>query len=116
MLVLKVDPDAPEGYGTVKIMDANPRSAHFRQATFRLNEGERNSFVDGKVAIIPLWRDGDKLGVLVTTSEKRAEALEAAHAVARLTNHGGPQDHSAAQAKDAFMAFDFKRCIGLAGR
>jgi hypothetical protein len=35
MLVLKIDPDAAEGYGTVRIMDANPRSAHFRQATFR---------------------------------------------------------------------------------
>jgi hypothetical protein len=40
MLVLKVDPDASEGYGTVRIMDANPRSAHFRQATFFLkNQG-----------------------------------------------------------------------------
>jgi hypothetical protein len=116
LLVLKVDPDAAEGYGTVRVMDANPNSAHFRQATYRLDEGTRDSFADDKVVVIPLWRDGDKLGVLVTTPEKRTEALEAARAVARAMKRGGPQDRVAAQAREAFLAFDFRRCTGLAGR
>ena len=116
MLVLKVDPSAAEGYGTARIMDANPNSPHFRQATFRLDDRTRDSFVDDKVAVIPLWRDGDKLGVLVTTPEKRSEALEAARAVARLIKRGGARDRVATQAKDAFLAFDFRRCIELAGR
>jgi hypothetical protein len=116
MLVLKVDPNVAEGYGTVRIMDANPNSAHFRQATFRPDEGMRYSFVEDNVAVIPLWRDGDKLGVLVTTRDKCAEALEAARAVAGLMKRGGAQDQVATQAKDAFLAFDFQRCIGLAGR
>ena len=116
LLVLKVDPDAAEGYGSVRVMDASPNSAHFRQATFRLDDRTRDSFADDKVAVIPLWRDGDKLGVLVTTPEKRAEALEAARAVAGLMKRKGPQDQVATQAKDAFLAFDFQRCIGLAGR
>ncbi len=116
LLVLKVDPDAAEGYGSVRIMDANPNSAHFRQAAFRLDDRTGDSFADDKVAVIPLWRDGNKLGVLVTTPEKRAEALEAARTVARLMKRGGPQDQVATQAKDAFLAFDFQRCIRLAGR
>jgi len=116
ILVLKVNPSAPEGYGTVQIMDANPVYAHFRQATYRLDAGGRNLFKDSEVAAIPLWKDGERLGVMVTTSEKSTQALEAARAVDTLMRRGGPQDRSAAEAKAAFMAFDFKRCIGLAGR
>ncbi len=116
VLVLKVNPDAPEGYGTVKIMDANPGSAHFSQATFRLDDGGRNLFKDDEVAVIPLWKDGDRLGVIVTTPERSAEALEAAQAVGALMKRKGPGDRLTGEAKAAFMAFDFKRCIGIAGR
>lgn len=116
ILVLKVNPDAPEGYGTVKIMDANPGSAHFRQATFRLDDGGRSLFKDDEVAVIPLWKDGDRLGVIVTTPERSAEALEAARAVDTLMRRAGPQGRLAVEAKAAFMAFDFKRCIGITGR
>jgi hypothetical protein len=48
MLVLKIDPDASEGYGTVKVMDADLGSAHFSHATFRLDERERNSGLEGQ--------------------------------------------------------------------
>jgi hypothetical protein len=116
ILVLKVDPDAPEGYGTVQIMDADPASPHFRQATYRLDAGGRDLFKDSEVAVIPLWKYGERLGVMVTTSEKSTEALEAARAVAALMRRGGPQDRLGAEAKAAFMVFDFKRCIGLAHR
>ena len=116
ILVLKVDPDAPEGYGTLRIMDANPGSAHFRQATFRLDNGSRSLFKDDDVAVIPLWKEGDRLGVIVTTPGKGVEALEAARVVAVLEKRKGPQDRLTAEAKAAFMAFDFQRCIGLAGR
>jgi hypothetical protein len=116
ILVLKVDPGAPEGYGTVKIMDANPGSAHFRQATYRLDGEGSSLFKDDEVAVVPLWKDGDRLGVIVTTPERSAEVLEAARAVEALTKRGGPQDRFTAEAKAAFLAFDFKRCLGLAGR
>jgi hypothetical protein len=116
ILVLKVDPDAPEGFGTVKIMDANPGSAHFRQATFRLDDGGRNLFKDNEIAVIPLWMDGERLGVIVTTPEKSAEALAAARALDTLMRRAGPQDRFVVEAKAAFMAFDFKRCIGIANR
>ena len=116
ILVLKVDTDAQEGYGTVKIMDANPDSAHFRQATFRPDDGRRNLFKDGDVAVIPLWEEGNQMGVIVTTPGKSAEALEAARAVAALEKSRGSQDSLTREAKAAFMAFDFKRCVELLQR
>ncbi|NPV04654.1 MAG: hypothetical protein HPY67_07975 [Syntrophaceae bacterium] len=116
ILVLKVNPDAAEGYGTVKVMDANPSAPHFRQATYRLDAAGRDLFRDGEVAVVPLWGDGDRLGVLVTAPERGAEALEAARAVERLMRERGPRDPRTAEAKAAFMAFDFKRCAAIAGR
>ena len=116
ILVLKINPDAQEGYGTVQVMDATPTTAHFRQASYRLEAAGRNLFRDLEVAVLPLWREGDRLGVLVTTSEKSTQAVEAARAVAALTKQGGPAERRAAQAKAAFMAFDFKKCLELAGR
>ncbi len=116
ILVLKVDPDAQEGYGTVKIMDANPGSAHFRQATFRPDDRNRSIFKEDDIAVIPLWKEGNRMGVIVTTSEKSAEALEAARAEAAIEKSRGPQDSLTREAKAAFMAFDFKRCIELSQR
>lgn len=116
LLVLKVNPDAPEGCGTVKVMDANPASAHFRQATFRLDAAGRDLFKDGDVAVIPAWQEGDRLGVLVTTPARSAEALEAARALRALMKQKGPRDPPTAEARAAFMASDFKRSIGIAGR
>jgi hypothetical protein len=45
----------------------------------------------------------------VTTPERRAEALTAARAVAELQQRKGPGDRAVAAAKDAFLAFDFRR-------
>ena len=108
ILVLKVDPDAQEGYGTVKIMDATPGSAHFRQATFRFDDGTRRIFKEDDVAVIPLWEEGNRLGVIVTTPGKSAEAMEAARAVAALEKYRGSRDSLTGKAKAAFMALDFK--------
>lgn len=116
ILIMKVNPDAPEGYGTVKVMNANPASARFRQATYRLDAAGRDLFKDKEVAVIPIWQEGDRLGVLVTVPGRSAEALEAARAVERLLKERGPRDPLTAEAKAAFMAFDFKRCTAIAGR
>ncbi|MBP8696962.1 MAG: hypothetical protein KBH73_10945 [Syntrophobacterales bacterium] len=116
ILVLKVNPDAAEGYGTVKVMNANPAAPHFKQATYRPDAPGRDLFQDGHVAVIPAWQEGDRLGVLVTAPERGAEALKAARAVRLLMKDRGPRDPVTAEAKAAFTAFDFKRCIGIAGR
>jgi hypothetical protein len=77
LLILKADPNAPEGYGTAKIMDADPKSPRFSRATFRLDRPNRNLCLDqgANVAIILLWTEGEDRGVLVTVKEKSDHAL-----------------------------------------
>jgi len=72
ILILKVDPNAVEGTGTVKVMDADPSSPGFKHATYRPDQRNRNVFIDkeNNVAILTLRMEGGKLEVLVTTTEK----------------------------------------------
>jgi hypothetical protein len=72
ILILKVDPDAFEGAGTVRIMDADPDSPHFAHATFRPDKPRRSRFVDKEIqiAIVPLGLHDNNMEVLVTTPEK----------------------------------------------
>jgi len=46
MLVLKVEPDAMEGAGKVRVMDADPALPHFAHATFRPEKAETSRFMD----------------------------------------------------------------------
>jgi len=72
ILVLKVNLDAMEGAGTVRIMDADPDSPHFAHATFRPDKAERSRFVDkeNQIAIVPLALHDRDMEILVTTPEK----------------------------------------------
>ncbi len=72
ILILKVNPDAVEGSGTVRVMDADPDSPNFSHATYRADRKERNIFVDreSNLAILPLRSEGDDQGVLVTTPDR----------------------------------------------
>jgi len=72
ILVLKVDPDAMEGAGTVRIMDADPDSHHFAHATFRPDKAQRSRFLDkeNQIAIVPLALHDHNMEILVTTPEK----------------------------------------------
>lgn len=121
ILVLKVDLSIPEGNGPIRVMDADTKSPHFSRATYRLDREDRNLFIDkeNEVAIIPLWAEGDSLGVLVTTPEKSSDALKAASMVQRLLQRF-PQPRE--KEKNAvieeciasFRRFDFKNCYQLA--
>jgi hypothetical protein len=113
ILILKVDPDAQEGSGTVRVMDANPAAPHFSQATFRAELKGRNLFKDDDIAVIPLWQENDRTGVIITTPDKSAEVLDAVRAVIVLEKQKGPEDPLTAQAKAAFLAADYKRCMEL---
>jgi hypothetical protein len=72
ILILKVNPKAQEGSGTVQVMDADPDSPNFSHATFRPDRRDRNVFIDegNNVAILALRIKGQSLEVLVTTPEK----------------------------------------------
>lgn len=94
ILILKVNPEAQEGYGTVQVMNADPSARNFSKATYKLAAQGRNLFVDKKnhIAIIPLWKEGENLGVLVTTVEKSNPALQAARAILQgMQNERSPE-------------------------
>jgi M6 family metalloprotease-like protein len=121
ILILKVNPSALEGTGTVRIMDADPNFPNLSRATFRLDQNNRNLFVDkeNNLAIIPLWPQGENLGVLVTTASKSQEALQAALMIRQL-GQGGP-DYGSGKAKqqieealEAFRRFDFRKSYEIA--
>ena len=72
LLILRVDPEAMEGSGTVRIMDADPGSPRFAHATFLPDKGKRGCFLDkqNNIAVIPLKMQGEDLEILITTPEK----------------------------------------------
>jgi hypothetical protein len=72
ILILKVDPNAVEGTGTVKVMDADPTSPGFKHATYRPDRRNRKVFIDkeNNVAILTLRMEAKNIAVLVTTPEK----------------------------------------------
>jgi hypothetical protein len=121
ILVLKVDPDAMEGSGTVKVMDADPDSPYFSHATFRLDRKNRNAFIDkeGNVAILPLWSEKGNLGVLVTTPQKSSIALKAALMIRQLFQRF-PEPRSGKKAQlieecvESFKRSDFRTCCQIA--
>jgi hypothetical protein len=69
ILVIKVDPNAVEGTGTARIMDADPASPNFQHATYRPDRKNRKKFVDREngVAVVALSADGKNQRILVTT-------------------------------------------------
>ncbi len=121
LLILKVDPNAPEGYGTVKVVNADKNSPHFSRATFRLNQNNRNIFTDkeASVAVIPLWMEEGNLGVLITTPGKSDEALKAALMIQKLKNRypeprGREENQVIENCVASFKRFDFISCSQLA--
>ena len=73
ILILKVNPNAVEGSGTVKVMDADADSPNFSHATFRADRKNRNAFIDrrNELAVLPLGPKGGDQGVLVTIPNKQ---------------------------------------------
>jgi M6 family metalloprotease-like protein len=120
LLILKVDPEAQEGYGTARVMNADPQTRNFSKATYKLDVQGRDLFVDKKnrLAIIPLWREGDHVGVLITTVEKGQVALKAARALLRLMDgERNPEKmNQLRRALEAFQAYDFDRSHEIAAK
>ncbi len=121
ILILKVNPAAQEGSGTVRIMDADPNSPNLSRATFRLDQENRNLFVDkeNNVAVIPLWAQGENQGVMVTTAEKGRDALMAAQMILKLwQKYPEPRDQKTGPIVEeclaAFKGFDFQKSYRIA--
>ncbi len=121
VLILKVNPAEQEGSGTVRIMDADPNSPNLSRATFRLNQENRNLFLDkeNNVAVIPLWAQGENQGVLVTTAGKSQEALQATLMIQKLWQRypepkSGKEKQRVDQCLEAFKRFDFQKSYQIA--
>jgi hypothetical protein len=112
LLVLKVNPEAMEGAGTVQIMDAVPDAPNLAEATFRLDRDGRHVFLDpaNDIAVIPLWPEGEKLGVLVTSGQKSDEALQLALRVQTLLAKGRSRDSVLQGCIESFRHLDFIAC------
>lgn len=122
ILILRVNPNADEGSGTVRVMDANPNARHFSQATFRVEENNRNLYLDDtyQIAVLPLWSENGEMGVLVTTREKSSKARDAAMMIRDLLNRypeprGEEQKRLIGECVTAFKNFAFGDCIQKAG-
>lgn len=120
ILILKVNPIAQEGSGTVRVINANSNYPYFSRAAFRLDRGKSNIFVDKKhdVAVIPLWSEGENQNVLVTTPEESTNALKSALLIQKLLDFypepwSKEQDHLIKKCIRAFKNFDFKTCYQL---
>jgi len=74
-------------------------------------------FRKNNIAIIPLWKEGDHLGVLVTTPEQSAEAIQAAQAIQALINQSGNEkEKTIIEAIAAFKNKDFEKSFSIAKR
>ena len=120
LLVLKVDCHAQEGSGTVKVMDADPGGPHFSRATFRPDKKERMRFLDreNNLAVISLWYDEDRLGVLVTAQDKCDSALEAVSLLRRFRKahpepRGSAADRVLEAALSALKRAEFETCARI---
>lgn len=123
LLIMKVDPDAREGSGTVKIMNADPGAHHFSKPAFKLAGGGNSHFADssGKIVIIPLWAEGDRQGVLLTAPDKAKDALSAALKIQKLISRFPEprperRDMQIRKAQALFKSFAFAEAGELAGR
>jgi hypothetical protein len=113
LLILKVNPDAEEGTGTVTVMDANPDARNLSEATFKLDRDNRNLFFDrdNDIAVIPLWKEGEKLGVLVTNREKSDTALKTAIGIeGLLKSKDGRKDNLAKECIESYKKSNFTAC------
>jgi M6 family metalloprotease-like protein len=120
ILILKVNPDAYEGYGTVEVKSAGG-ARNFQNATYKLEVDNRNIFIDKKnnIAVIPLWKNKDNLGVLVTTPDHSADALKAATALQTLMERspgssGSKKEKIIRDALTAFKSKDFAKSYAIA--
>lgn len=127
ILVLKVHPEADEGYGTVEVKSASG-SRDFANATYKLELNNRNFFIDNSlsglfqknnIAVIPLWKEKDNLGVLITTPDNSEAAIKAGRAIQALIDQTmGTTDNEKEtvilEAITAFKSNDFKKSYAIA--
>ncbi len=111
ILILKVNPEAMEGFGTVEVKSA-VSSRNFTEATYKLEESKRNVFFDKRnnIAIIPLWRQNGNVGVLITIPDYSEAAIKAGRAIQTLIDQppGASDNEKETVILGAIAAFNSK--------
>lgn len=122
ILVLKVNPEAVEGYGTVEIKSAGG-SRNFSEASYKLELSNRNIFVDKRnnVAVIPLWKQKENLGVVITTPDHSEAAIKAGRAIQAIIDKNvwtsdEERETLIFEATTAFKSKDFEKSYAIATR
>ncbi len=115
ILILEVHPHAEDGTGGVKVKSAIS-SPGFDQATYKLDVTNRNIFVDKRnnVSIIPLWREKENLGVLVTPPDRSQAAIKAALAIQKLIDQKSENETIIRKSIAAFKNKDFEKSYEIA--
>jgi len=115
ILILEVHPRAEDGTGVVKVKSAIS-SLRFDQATYKLEASSRNVFMDkqNNISIIPLWKEKENLGVLVTTPDRSKAAINAALAIQKLIDQNGENKNVISESIAAFKNKDFEKSYDIA--
>jgi hypothetical protein len=115
ILILEVHPEAEDGTGGVKVKSAIS-SPSFGQATYKLEVSNRNVFVDKRnnLSIIPLWKEKENLGVLVTTPDRSKAAIHAALAIQKLIDQNSQNENIMNEAIAAFKNKEFEKSHDIA--
>jgi hypothetical protein len=115
MLILEVHPNAEDGTGGVKVKSAIS-SPSFDKATYKLEVNNRNVFVDkqNSISIIPLWKEKENLGVLVTTPDRSKVAINAALAIQKLIDQNGENKNVISESIAAFKNKEFEKSYDIA--
>jgi hypothetical protein len=115
MLILEVHPNAEDGTGGVKVKSAIS-SPSFDKATYKLEVNNRNVFVDkqNNISIIPLWKEKENLGVLVTTPDRSKAAINAALAIQKLIDQNGENKNVISESIAAFKNKEFEKSYDIA--
>ena len=115
ILILEVHPEYPDGTGVVTVKKPI-NSSSFDQATYKLAVSNRNVFVDKRnnVAIIPLWKEKENLGVLITTPDLSNVAVKAAQAIQKLIDQNSENENVINESIAAFKNKDFEKSYDIA--
>jgi hypothetical protein len=115
ILILEVHPNAEDGTGGVKVKSAIS-SPGFDQATYKLEVNNRNVFIDkqNNISIIPLWKEKESLGVLVTTLDRSKVAIDAALAIQKLIDQNNENENAMSESIAAFKNKDFEKSYAIA--
>jgi hypothetical protein len=113
LLILEVHPKAEDGTGGVKVRSAIS-SPSFDQATYKLEVSNRNVFFDkqNNISIIPLWKEKENLGVLVTTPDRSKAAINAALPIQKLIDQ--KNENVISESIAAFKSNDFEKSYEIA--